>query len=511
MCEVIDHVFVLMLENRSFDHMLGWSELSGCDAVTGRPTTTDGLTGQETNRLPSGGLVTVSAGADYVMTVDPGHEFADVLEQLCGPGATYPDPAGGYPRIDCSGFASRIDALIERTGAGCDPSIVMRGFRPAQVPVLTTLAAEFAVCDRWFSSLPGPTWPNRYFVHAASSAGLDDSPSPLQSAESLLEGWQFANGTIFDRLNQAGLRWTVVEGDSLPQALGISGMVESALDGHFVSMEDLKQRLADPEFDDTYVFIEPHYGHVLADGANFKCGSSQHPLDDVTHGERLLKDVYESIRNSPHWARSLLIVTYDEHGGFYDHVAPPVAVPPGDSTPPGHSHNGFRFDRLGVRVPAVIVSPYTARGLIDHTVYDHTSVLATVENLFGLAPLTARDAAAARLDHLFGLPRPRTDAPLALPPAAHSGVADCMEAILAADLEVAPAHLDGRLEPALAGFVQLALARDLHLAASADHDLAGAIRREKRRLQRTWRGIRTKFDAVRYLRDVETRYQAARR
>ncbi|MDQ2739698.1 MAG: phosphoesterase [Actinomycetota bacterium] len=508
---MIEHVFVLMLENRSFDHMLGWSGLSGRDAVTGQSTAIEGLRGTETNPLPTGGRVGVSADADYCMTVDPGHEFADVLEQLCGPRATYPAAGGGYPPIDCSGFASRVAGLIQRTGAGCDPSIVMRGFRPDQVPVLTTLAAEFAVCDRWFSSLPGPTWPNRYFVHAASSAGLDDSPSGLQSIDSLLQGWQFANGTIFDRLSNAGLGWTIVEGDSLPQSLGISGMVQSALDGHFVTMDDFKQRLANAKFDDAYVFIEPHYGHVLADGANFKCGTSQHPLDDVTEGERLLKDVYESIRSSPHWSQSLLVVTYDEHGGFFDHVVPPPAIPPGDASPPDHSHNGFRFDRLGVRVPAVIVSPYTVRATIDHTVYDHTSVLATLEGLFKLEPLTARDAGAARLDHLFGLASARSDAPVMLPQPADSGVPDCLEATLAADLEVAPAQLDGKLEPALAGFVHLALARDLHLAAGADHDLAGALRREKGRLVRRWGQIRTKFDAVRYLREVETRYQAAKR
>jgi phospholipase C len=155
---------------------------------------------------------------------------------------------------------------------------------------------------------------------------------------------------------------------------------------------------------------------------DFTCGNSQHPLDDVTRGERLIKQVYETIRNSPLWQESVLVITYDEHGGFFDHVEPPAAVAPGDPiSDEDNNHHDFKFDRLGVRVPSVIVSPLIPRGTIDHTTYDHTSVLATVERLFGLRPLTERDSAANDFLHLFSLSSPRLDTPATLPEPAESG------------------------------------------------------------------------------------------
>jgi phospholipase C len=511
---VIEHVFVLMLENRSFDHMLGWSGITGTDAVTGEPTAAEGLTGSEANELPPSGRVGVAAGADYTLTVDPGHGFADVLEQLCGRGATFGGGPGAYPPIASAGFASCFAEQVEKHHAGVDPGTVMRGFRPDQLPVLNALAREFAVCDRWFSSMPGPTWPNRFFVHAASSAGLDDSPSPLRSATALLHGYEFANGTVYDRLERAGKRWSIVEGDGLPQSLGIAGMAEKALEGRFITFDELLGRLREPELEDAYVFIEPHYGHVLADGSNFKCGNSQHPLDDVTRGERLIKDVYEAIRSSPHWPTSVLVVLYDEHGGFYDHVAPPACVSPGDRFAPDVNRHRFQFDQLGVRVPAVVVSPFTARGLVDHTTYDHTSLLATVEHLWGLAPLTQRDAAAARFDHLFGLAAPRDDTPTRLPDPAVSGAADCEDSLLhhlAGELEAIPSELSQEVDATLLGFVQVALARELHLSAKVHGSVAGALDHERERLLAAYDdGVKSKFDAVKLIRAVQTRYEAER-
>lgn len=505
---MIEHVFVVMLENRSFDHMLGFAGLRGVDTRTGQPTAATGLTGSESNRLPSGVEIPVSAGAGFVLAVDPGHEFDDVLEQLAGPGASYPGPDGRYPSVNNSGFASRMASQH-----GGDGTPVMKVFRPDQVPVICSLASEFAVCDHWFSSLPGPTWPNRCFVHAASSGGLDDSPSALRSAEAIIEGYKFTHGTIFDALDRAELDWSVVEGDALPQTLSLNGMLENVLRGRFQRFPEFVEKVNDPSFKDSYVFIEPHYGHVLADGRNFKCGNSQHPLDDVTRGEKLLKDVYETIRNSPHWPTSLLIVLYDEHGGFHDHVPPPSAIPPGDEAMPGNSRHGFKFDQLGVRVPAVVVSPYTRRGSIDHDVHDHSSLLATLEHLFDLEPLTQRDAGAVGLEHLFALTSPRQDAPTTLPSPAVSGVPDCendLEVRLAGELETVPEHLTGALEPALVGFLHVGVARELHLAALVHRDVSTAIEREKDRILSTYGGIHNKFDAVRYLRDIERRYQSVR-
>ena len=108
------------------------------------------------------------------------------------------------------------------------------------------------------------------------------------------------------------------------------------------------------------------------------------------------------------WEKSALLIVFDEHGGFYDHVVPPAAVPPGDTITQNYVKTGFQYDQLGVRVPALVISPLVARGTVDHTVYDHTSMLATVEHLFGLPNLTERDKAAADFLHLFSLPTPRS-------------------------------------------------------------------------------------------------------
>ena len=171
MASLIQHVFVLMLENRAFDHMLGFSGITGKDAANGGSTQINGLTGSETNTF-NGRAYPVLQGADNVMPADPGHEFNNVLEQLCGAGANY--AAGStYPAINNAGFAASYAA----SGGAANPGEVMKCFAPQQLPVLVALAQEFAVCDNWHASMPGPTWPNRMFIHAASSGGLDHSPT----------------------------------------------------------------------------------------------------------------------------------------------------------------------------------------------------------------------------------------------------------------------------------------------------------------------------------------------
>jgi phospholipase C len=435
----IKHVFVLMLENRSFDHMLGFSGITGQDATTGLPRTIDGLApNSQSNLNPATGTQEFAAPpADFKLSpadTDPPHEFNYVLTQLCYDEATRVTPpyvaGGAYPPITKKGFVaaySQTDADAHPS-ASAAPRKVMdcygREGRQEQITVLTALAREFAVCDRWFSSLPGPTWPNRFFIHAASSGGLDDSPGPFATATStLINGYAFENGTIFDRLDAACLEWRIYHGDELPQSFAISGMNLNRALGKLRPFDEFEGDVGEGSYDPVYTFIEPNYGNILpTTPEDFTCGNSQHPLDDVVRGEKLIKKVYEAIRNSPHWNESVLVVTYDEHGGFHDHVTPPAAVQPGDAvSDPENVHHGFTFDRLGVRVPAVVVSPLIPRGIVDHTEYEHTSVLATLERAFRLQPLTNRDRAARDLLHLLSLRSPRADAPTALPAAADSG------------------------------------------------------------------------------------------
>lgn len=484
----IRHVFVLMMENRSFDHVFGFSDISGTDSVSGQPTSIANLIGNPAQNVDpgTGSPVQAATPADFALTSndkDPGHEFHDALEHLTGAPTGYtPGGTPSYPPIDNSGFVSNYHGK----GSG-SPGKVMNCYTSDQMPIINALAREFAVCDNWFSSMPGPTWPNRLFVHATSSAGLDDSPGPWDTVTTtLIDGFRFDNGTIYDRLEQRCLNWLVFEGDETPQVFSLSNMNLNALQGRFRDFEDFVDSVNDPQFPASYSFIEPDYGNIMPwTPEDFTCGNSQHPLDDVTRGERLIKDVYEAVRNSPHWESSLLIVVYDEHGGFFDHLAPPPAVHPGDSiTDNENNHNDFDFSQLGVRVPAVVVSPWVRKGTIDHQQHDHSSVVRTVCELFSLRSLTDRDRASISLAHLLSLSTARTDAPLQLPPVADSGfrcTSDEPDAELGTSTgglstdaqwreevrakAVVREELESRPpEPAIRGFARVALRRYLSVA-----------------------------------------------
>ena len=398
----IKHVFVLMLENRSFDHLLGFSPITGTDATTGAPTTTLRLAGNEQNEVGAA-VYQVTAGADNSLNPPgPGHEFEDVLVQLAGPGATYP-PGGPYPAMDNSGYAA---SFASHDG---DPAEVMKCFTSGQLPVLNQLASEFAVCDHWFSSLPGPTFPNRFFVHAASSGGLDHSPSDAELAWwETADGYNFPRGTIYDALAKAGLSYRFYACDDLPVVASLAGV--SLLDIRDFG-EHFAADIGDSDFAGLqYVHLEPSYD-ILND---YRGGNSQHPLGDIRQGELFVKQAYEAIRNSPLWEDSLMIITWDEHGGFFDHVVPPPAIPPADGSAATHNQHGFAFDQLGPRVPAIVISPRIPKNTIDHRVYDHASVPAAIERIFGLPPMTSRDQDVNAPNALLTLTEPRTDTPAAL-------------------------------------------------------------------------------------------------
>jgi phospholipase C len=501
----IRNVFVLMLENRSFDHMLGFSGLSGTDP-SGNNTTINGLTGSESNSYQNHPYP-VTQPADYVMPVGPGHEFADVVEQLCGQDASYPAgatyPQGAeYPPIDNSGFVSDY-AVSHTKGEGNAPGNfgeVMKCYQnvpqgPQQLPVLYSLASNFAVCDSWHASMPGPTWPNRFFAIAASSGGLDDSPSNLQIADWELNPWsgfQFAEGTLLDQLNAlpAGTGWRVYRGDELPLIGAVAGVHHADTYPYSQFAEDLQAA----DYPWAFTFIEPSYGDIVFN--TYWGGTSQHPVDNVINGEGLIKSTYEAIRNSPHWNDSLLIVTWDEHGGFYDHVAPPVAPEPGDPIVMGGKINrhGFNFDHFGVRVPAVVVSAYTPAQTIDHTLYDHSSIPATLQSLHGLGHLTGRDAKMENVLKLVMLGTARTDAPTQLPEPAVADI-DASAIVTAA----AASPTDSIDAGNLPGFIYLALRFHLDLSLPAEHPLIIA----------RVRAIQTRADAAQYLDEVRTQVRVA--
>jgi len=410
----IQRFVVLMLENRSFDHLVGYLKRTNPNIV--------GVTGTEYSNFPDPRNqqqppVTISPTAQFAMPFDPPHEFCDVQKQLYGP-----DPTGklcSNPRVSPAlmngflycGSQTAADDQVPTQGFR-----VMEGFTPDQVPCLTTLAQEFALFNFWYSSLPGPTWPNRFFVHAATSGGLTDSPG----TEAIVAGYAFKNNTIYQTLTGAGKGWRIYH-DGLPQTAGIESLRGEYINPFTKNFREMSYFVQDVQAGNLpeYTFIEPRYGGFL--DTDFVKGNSMHPRDDIREGDALVKLIYETLRNSNYWQDTMLIITFDEHGGFFDHVPPPAAIPTGDDETYANAANDFGFDLYGVRVPGIVISAYTQKGTVigrdpadPVTMFDHASILATVEARFGLPALTARDNAANTLEVALNLDTPRTDAPTQL-------------------------------------------------------------------------------------------------
>jgi len=351
----IGHVIVLMLENRSFDHMLGGLS----DAIPGLDGAPRAGEPARTNRA-GGRTYRQTAGAGWTLKYDPKHELAHTLNQLSkGNSGFVDDFARAYP-------ASRPEDRAE----------IMKYFADGELPSLHALAKNFAVCDKWFSSLPGPTWPNRFFVHSGTSLGRVSMPEGILDANL---HW-YDQTTLYDRLDEKQISWRIYYGD-VPQSLILVHQLEPENAMRYTPMAKFSRDAAgDAQSFPQFCFIEPAYYQPGA--------TDDHPPYDVRAGERLIADVYNAIRrNDALWKSSLLILLYDEHGGFYDHVVPPAAVPP------DHHVEEYTFDQLGVRVPAILVSPFVNPGVI-HTVFDHTSVLRYLSDKWGLAPLGERVARA---------------------------------------------------------------------------------------------------------------------
>jgi phospholipase C len=381
----IRHVVVLMLENRSFDHMLAGTKFaSPVEQATKANTNPDG----------NGKAIPVSFDAPVGIDAGPDHTHLGVMSQLIGTKPPTKPPFFPKPyKVTSSGFISSFEGKAPKKGA-----LIMRCQPEANVPVLATLAKEFAVCDHWFCSVPGQTWPNRNYVHAGTSDGTDN----------IIRRW-YTNPTIFGTVVNAKKDYRVYT-DSIPQCLVFRDLwFDKVFRGKFRDYNsdfagDVKRGDL-PE----YVFIEPHH---FGKNAN-----SQHPDNSANArsfvaGEALIKSVYDTLTsNDTIWKSTLLIITYDEHGGFYDHVPPPTnATPPDKKVSP----DGFGFDMLGVRVPTVLVSPWIARGSVDSQVYDHSSIPHSVRELFApaAAPLTAREAASNSVwSSNIWLAKARTDVP----------------------------------------------------------------------------------------------------
>jgi phospholipase C len=325
-------------------------------------------------------MARVSEDARYSgdFTPDPGHALFDTLTQLYGDAKT---PVTQDPTMN--GFVLSYEG---KTHNSSDAHRIMKCFSPQKVPVLTQLAQQFAVCDRWFSSIPGPTFPNRAFAHGSTSVGRVDMGA----------NWLGMSKTIYELFADSNLDSRIYYHDST-MAMTFKGLMNQ---GRYFGLFD--DFLSDCKNDrlPAYSFIEPRYANAEDPTTNsFFSASDQHPDHDVEQGEILIRDVFNAIWEKQALREStLLVIVYDEHGGLYDHVPPPETVNPDGKNWAGDANSpdpAFDFTRLGVRVPAVIISPYVPKGIIDHTVYDHSSLIATACKLFlknvANRSLTARD------------------------------------------------------------------------------------------------------------------------
>ncbi len=410
----IKHIIVVMLENRSFDNMCGWlykpgtaqpsqflpasspQQFDGLKSSFFNPVSEDYFNGQSTETYP----VFDQSNATNMPDPDPEEDFDDVTYQLFGPEAASPTPK--WPN---HGF---VINYAKTTGSNI-PVQIMEPFSPAQVPVISALAMNYAISDAWFSSVPSDTWPNRSFFHAGTSNGNvvnGTIPNPFD--------WNVRN--IFNVLEDIGASWQVYTDTVIVPSL--TGLMFPSLWvhlDHFSHFDDFQSDCASGNLPQ-YSFLEPSF---LVDP------NDEHPPHDVIAGELFLYNIWQAVSQSPVWPETLLMITYDEHGGNYDHVHPPfgAATPDANSNP---GNEGFTFNRFGVRVPTILISPWIQAGTIFRsptaTPYDHSSMLATLRDWLQIPAdkmlTSARIAAAPTFDQVLTLSQARTDLPVIPQPSA---------------------------------------------------------------------------------------------
>jgi phospholipase C len=443
--KALDHVVVIMFENRSFDNVLGRlygpDEVASFEGVLGKSLRNSipdwaehgadrkfveyAVATNMNTPNPDPGECYPHINTDLYSILDPKNRFMTAAKIV----APYNAPAPGQPST-MDGFVtdyiSAFTAEIKRQPTYDEYAQIMMGYTPTQLPVTSTLARGFAVFDHWFCEVPSQTFTNRSFLHAGTASGyVNNSPAAAFPLHNTAE-------TIFERLEAKGLTWCVY--CDVPSAASLTAIIHaSRLRDRFATnfrtvadfFEDAKKGKLP-----TYSFIEPDMwiGHndmhppisALVHGL---------PIDEPSSllgGEALLAQVYDAIRSSDsspgsNYLNTLLLVTFDEAGGTYDHVPPPPAPPPEAGAPPGQM--GFRFDRSGVRVPAIAISAWIPRRRVVTDEYRHTSLIRTLRERWSLgAPLTARDAVAPDIAPILSLDKPRAPedwpdvTPLPVPP-----------------------------------------------------------------------------------------------
>jgi len=345
----IDTFVILCMENRSFDHYLGSLRLKeGRDLI--------GLAGDEKNPAPDGTFVNVFQLEDF----------------------TPADPPHGWDAAHNQHNGGKNDGFVLEH-AGSSQADVMGYHVREQIPITYALADAHAVCDHWFASVMGPTWPNRYYLHGATSKG-QKSNLPVLSFKS-----------IFDLLDDAGVSHRIYYHDiawcsgAYFKTSGLSPIEQFFTDAEKGALPNV-------------VFIDPQF---FGQGAN-----DDHPDHDVRLGQALIASVYAALGKSPQWGRCMFILTYDEHGGFFDHVPPPTT-----------EDDDAEFRQMGFRVPSIVGGPFAKSGCTITTEFEHVSILRTLARRFGLPSLNPRMTAANDLSSCiqpayFVAPRPATTLPV---------------------------------------------------------------------------------------------------
>jgi phospholipase C len=427
----LDHIVVIMFENRSFDNVLGRlygpGEVESFEGVIGKNLTNPipewvengasrklidyGIATNMNTPKPDPGEEYPHINTDLFGVVDPKNRFMPLSKMVAPYNA--PNP-GQQPTMDgfISDYISAFTAEIGRQPTYEEYAQIMTGYAPTQLPVTSSLARGFATFDHWFCEVPSQTFTNRSFFHAATASGYvinfppDDAFPVHNTAE-----------TVFERLEAKGLTWRVY--CDAPSPASMTGIIHaSRLHRRFATnfftvadfLEDAKSgRLPN------YAFIEPNMWHGHNDMhppiSALLHGLPWDPPSSLLGGEALLAKVYDAIRassasNGSNHLNTLLLVAFDEAGGTYDHVAPPAAPPPDAAAPPGQM--GFTFDRSGQRVPAIAISAWIPERRVVTEEYRHTSLIRTLRERWSLGPpLTARDAVAADIAPVLSLDTPR--------------------------------------------------------------------------------------------------------
>lgn len=389
----IEHIVLLMQENRTFDQYFGHLPGHGQDDVD----------------VAQEGATNINPGGDGA-AIPWHHETKYCVE----------DTDHGWVASHTSYDDGKNDGFAEANVTASDPT----GFRAlgyydqTDIPYYYSLVSTFATSDRYFCSILGPTYPNRMYFYGGTSYGVVDTNTADLAAGKLSPP---GAPNIFRALEAKGITWAVYDSNLPGAAVFLEVVTDPILSPHIRKITDYAADAAAGHLPQVS-FIDANY----ADKAYIE--SDEHPPADMQLGQHFVWQQVKTLMSSPNWPTSVMFITYDEHGGLYDHVPPPSACPP-DNIPPKLNPELGGFDRLGFRVPLMVVSPFAKRHFVSHTVHSHTSILRFIEAKYDIPAITNRDANSDAMLDLFDFSKPDTSVPtLAEPPVDQTQINDCKTA-----------------------------------------------------------------------------------